>query len=350
MPALGKALTGEGEIQHQRMALLARAVEPGAALGQPLGRVGLALQRHHAAHQPDIAHGLALGQHGVLVDGPASGLAHVGLQGLGQGVDALQGIHQQLQAAQLGQQAFGPVGALAHQRHRVGQALAQAGGLGIHHAGGHRLGLVGAAVVGRQAGQPLAQHIGQPQAQLGSPGLHALPAFEFAFFSLLGGLGGNGRIDRGCLGRLHSFGLGFFFLGPLAPRSQPLAHPGGLGRGEAAGILRLQQQQRQAVLARKFAAGARTLEAGATARHIHLRLVGLAAAALALAPHRIVRGPQRGPLGRRQQALGRLAAGLVGRQHQHLRGGQRRAAHAPPPVRRRCGWACPMCRCFGVCL
>ena len=66
------------------------------------------------------------------------------------------------------------------------------------------------------------------------------------------------------------------------------------------------------MFAGELAAGAGAFERGP--RQVHLRLVGLAAAALALAPHRIVRGPQRGPLGRRQQTFGCLAAGLVGRQ------------------------------------
>src|SRR5581483_4007792 len=76
---------------------------------------------------------------------------------------------------------------------------------------------------------------------------------------------------------------------------QPLGDPGGCGAGlERRGVTRQQQEQAQAVLARKLAAGARA--AKSRLAQIDLGAVGIFAAALAFAPGGALVAAKRRPL------------------------------------------------------
>ena len=341
---LGKALTGER--RNPAPAHGAAGVKlhgDGAALGQPLGGCGLALQRHHAAHQPDIAHGLALSPARFPCQWASQRPGARRLQCLRQGVDALRHLSSGCRLPSWASQAFRASRCPWPWCHRVGQALAQAGAWASHHAGGHGLGLVGAAVVGRQAGQPW-RSIGQPQAQLGGPGLHALPAFEFAFFSLLR-RPWRRPPDRPGLPWPCSFGLGFLFLSPAcAAATRPPRRAGA-------------RVKRLASLPATAAAPDRACTEICRLGHEHLKLVpppdtstclvGLAAAAMALAPHRIVGGSSVGHLAGDSNPWPPLLLASPGDSISTcavVSGTRPRR-----PVRRRGGVACPRSRRFCVC-
>ncbi len=289
-------------VQHQGHAARALPVQPDATLHEP----AFALDHAQAGHQPFVLDQLAAGLHFGLVHGPAQRGHHVGLDLGAERFTAAHGVDDQLPVAQLHQHVAWPVAVAVHQIPAVLDACRHARGLRIDHARGHGVPALAHLGVAGLVGQARAHHVLHPQRQFLQARLDLVPALVFAPGLLPGrNLGIGWRLGR------RGGSLGLLLLGLFLAAVQPGLHPGRWIAALGDLAARTHQHQRQPMLAGELAAGARAFEGGA--RQVHLGLVGLAAAALALAPHRHIVGTHGGPFGGRLQPLGGLAGGSVRR-------------------------------------
>jgi hypothetical protein len=161
----------------------------------------------------------------------------------------------------------------------------------------------------RQAGDSGAHQIARPGLQLLQTLLSAGEAFGTPFGLRLG-IAGCRFGASSLLGFIGRFGGAGGTAGePFFDPGRPRAMADRLGRGD------INQQQAQAMLAGKLAAGAGALKGGLV--QIDLHLIGLGTAALALAPQDCLIGGEQVPLARLCQRLPAFGGAGIGRQLQH---------------------------------